>query len=195
MQKCLDENRWEREDLGVMVDEAISGRLGDLVVLGVGEDVARKEVLERAKGLEMFRERYVLPFPDVSYLDRYVWSAITDIAIGQVDSFRYAWWLWKGRGSAVHYEGSGHRRRHLVASLWPQRETGRDGSIYRRREQASIVIIVVEQRIFSPFSSGAQDRAIDYGHGTSSADDAVYLAAFREVSGRRILRLAVLHGK
>ena len=70
MQKCLDENRWEEEDLGVMVDEAISGRLGDLVVLGVGEELARKEVLERAKGLSMFKERYMLPFPDVSSIRR-----------------------------------------------------------------------------------------------------------------------------
>ena len=47
------------------VDEAVLAGLGDLVRVGLNEEVARREVQDRATGLKVFREKYLHDVPKV----------------------------------------------------------------------------------------------------------------------------------
>lgn len=65
MQKCLVERNWDEKILEKCVDEAVMDRLGDLVKLGLEQDVAKSEIMDRAKGLAMFRAKYLNDVPKV----------------------------------------------------------------------------------------------------------------------------------
>ena len=49
------------------IDEAVMDRLGDLVKIGLEQDVAKREIMDRAKGLGVFRDRYLSDVPKVFF--------------------------------------------------------------------------------------------------------------------------------
>jgi len=65
MQRCLTEDRWEEAFVNCCIHDAVLGGLGDLVKIGLGEDVARTEVTERAKGMKSFKDKYLSQEPKV----------------------------------------------------------------------------------------------------------------------------------
>lgn len=65
MQRCLRENRWEQIFLDSCIADAVQEMLGDLVKLGISEEIARREVGERARGLIPFQQRYLGDEPKV----------------------------------------------------------------------------------------------------------------------------------
>ncbi|KAI0056156.1 Dna2-domain-containing protein [Artomyces pyxidatus] len=62
-QRCLREKRWDVPWIEARVDEALRSDLGQLVRTGVTVDVARTEILKRAKGVGVFGERYIASKP------------------------------------------------------------------------------------------------------------------------------------
>lgn len=65
LQRCLREDRWEQTFLDTCIAETVQAMLGDLVKLGVSEEVARREVADRARGLIPFQQRYLTDEPKV----------------------------------------------------------------------------------------------------------------------------------
>lgn len=65
IQKCLLAQRWDQTFIQRCVDEAILAGLGDLVKVGLSEDVAKREVQDRATGLKVFQEKYLHDVPRV----------------------------------------------------------------------------------------------------------------------------------
>jgi DNA replication ATP-dependent helicase Dna2 len=70
VQKCLLEQRWDQTFIRRCVDEAVLGGLGDLVKVGLNEDVAHRELQDRAAGLKLFQEKYLHALPKVSSLSK-----------------------------------------------------------------------------------------------------------------------------
>lgn len=68
MQRCLFEQRWDEVWIDKCIHDAISGGLGELVKLGLSEEVAVMELRERAKGFKIFAERYLGDVPKVIIL-------------------------------------------------------------------------------------------------------------------------------
>ena len=65
IQKCLLEQRWDQTFIQRCVDEAVVAGLGDLVKVGLNEDVAQRELQDRATGLKIFQEKYLHNAPKV----------------------------------------------------------------------------------------------------------------------------------
>jgi hypothetical protein len=65
MQHCLLEKRWDEAWIDKCLHDAISGGLGELVKLGISEQVALMEMRERAKDFKVFAERYLGDEPKV----------------------------------------------------------------------------------------------------------------------------------
>ena len=65
MQRCLTEDRWEDTFVDRCINEAVLGGLGELVKIGLSEDIARTEVAERAKGMKLFKDKYLSQEPKV----------------------------------------------------------------------------------------------------------------------------------
>jgi DNA replication ATP-dependent helicase Dna2 len=65
IQKCLLEERWDQPFIHRCVDEAVLAGLGNLVKVGLNEDVAQREVQDRATGLKVFQEKYLHNVPKV----------------------------------------------------------------------------------------------------------------------------------
>ena len=65
MQRCLTEDRWEDTFVDHCINEAVLGGLGELVKIGLSEDIARTEVAERAKGMKLFKDKYLSQEPKV----------------------------------------------------------------------------------------------------------------------------------
>ncbi|KDR70214.1 hypothetical protein GALMADRAFT_76567, partial [Galerina marginata CBS 339.88] len=63
MQRCLLARQWEEAFIEKCIDEAVQGGLGELVKLGLSEEIARREVKERAKGLIFFADKYLANEP------------------------------------------------------------------------------------------------------------------------------------
>jgi DNA replication ATP-dependent helicase Dna2 len=66
MQRCLKDDKWNEVFLTQCIDRAVQGRLGDLVKIGVTEETAKREVLDRSRGLQVFAEKYLSQKPKVS---------------------------------------------------------------------------------------------------------------------------------
>lgn len=66
MQKCLSENCWDERWIEDRIDEAVRASLGDLFKLNVSVEDAKREIIGRAKGLQVFSQRYLseTPKPD-----------------------------------------------------------------------------------------------------------------------------------
>ena len=65
MQHCLLEKRWDDAWIDKCLHNAISGGLGELVKLGISEEVALTEMRERSKDFKVFAERYLGDVPKV----------------------------------------------------------------------------------------------------------------------------------
>lgn len=65
MQQCLKDNKWDETFLSQCIDRAVEGRLGDLVRIGVNEETAKREVLDRSRGLQVFAGKYLSQSPKV----------------------------------------------------------------------------------------------------------------------------------
>lgn len=65
MQRCLLEKRWDDAWIDKCLHNAISGGLGELVKLGLSEEIALIEMKERAKDFKVFAERYLKDIPKV----------------------------------------------------------------------------------------------------------------------------------
>ena len=65
MQRCLLEKRWDEAWIDKCLHNAISGGLGELVKLGLSEEIALIEMRERAKDFKVFAERYLGDVPKV----------------------------------------------------------------------------------------------------------------------------------
>ena len=65
MQRCLLEKRWDEAWIDKCLHDAISGGLGELVKLGLSEEIALMEMRERAKEFKVFAERYLGDVPKV----------------------------------------------------------------------------------------------------------------------------------
>lgn len=65
MQRCLLEQKWDEAWIDKCLQDAVSGGLGDLVKLGLSEEIALMEMRERAKGFKLFAERYLGEVPRV----------------------------------------------------------------------------------------------------------------------------------
>ena len=65
MQRCLLEKKWDDPWIDECLHNAISGGLGELVKLGISEEVALMEMKERAKHFKVFAERYLGDLPKV----------------------------------------------------------------------------------------------------------------------------------
>jgi hypothetical protein len=65
IQRCLLEKRWDEAWIDKCLQEAVSGGLGELVKLGLSEEIALREMRERAKGFKFFAERYLGDVPKV----------------------------------------------------------------------------------------------------------------------------------
>ena len=65
MQRCLLEKRWDEAWIDKCLHNAISGGLGELVKLGISEEVALMEMRQRAKDFKVFGERYLGDVPKV----------------------------------------------------------------------------------------------------------------------------------
>jgi len=65
MQRCLTEDRWEETFIDHCINEAVLGGLGELVKIGLNEDIARTEVAGRAKGMKLFKDKYLSQEPKV----------------------------------------------------------------------------------------------------------------------------------
>ena len=68
MQRCLTEDRWEEAFVNRCINDSVLGGLGDLVKIGLSEDVARTEVTERAKGMKLFKDKYLSQEPKVRWI-------------------------------------------------------------------------------------------------------------------------------
>jgi len=66
MQKCLSENCWDERWIEDRIDEAVRVNLGDLFKLNVSVEDAKREIIGRAKGLQVFSQRYLSETPKVS---------------------------------------------------------------------------------------------------------------------------------
>ena len=67
MQKCLSENCWDERWIEDKIDEAVRASLGDLFKLNVSVEDAKREIIGRAKGLQVFSQRYLSERPKVSW--------------------------------------------------------------------------------------------------------------------------------
>ena len=65
MQRCLLEKKWDDAWIDKCLHNAISSGLGELVKLGISEEVALIEMKERAKEFKVFAERYLGDLPKV----------------------------------------------------------------------------------------------------------------------------------
>jgi len=65
MQHCLLEKRWDEAWIDKCIHSAISSGLGELVKLGISEQVALMEMRQRAKDFKVFAERYMGDVPKV----------------------------------------------------------------------------------------------------------------------------------
>jgi DNA replication ATP-dependent helicase Dna2 len=65
MQSCLSSGTWSEPFISERIDERIRSSLDRLIQIRVGFDVARSEVLKRAKGLVTFGALYISPTPKV----------------------------------------------------------------------------------------------------------------------------------
>lgn len=65
MQSCLSSGTWSESFISEKIDEQIRSSFDRLVQIRVGFDVARSELLKRAKGLATFGSLYVNPTPKV----------------------------------------------------------------------------------------------------------------------------------
>ncbi|KAJ3500973.1 hypothetical protein NLJ89_g9551 [Agrocybe chaxingu] len=63
MQRCLQEQKWDEAFIDKCIDQAVLGGLGELVKLGVSEQIARVEVKDRSKGLRLFADKYLAETP------------------------------------------------------------------------------------------------------------------------------------
>jgi DNA replication ATP-dependent helicase Dna2 len=66
MQRCLLEKKWDEAWIDKCLHNAISGGLGELVKLGLSEEVALIEMRERAKEFKVFADRYLGEVPKVN---------------------------------------------------------------------------------------------------------------------------------
>lgn len=66
MQKCLSESCWDERWIEDRIDEAVRASLGDLFKLNVSVEDAKREIIGRAKGLQVFSQRYLSETPKVS---------------------------------------------------------------------------------------------------------------------------------
>jgi DNA replication ATP-dependent helicase Dna2 len=66
MQRCLLEEKWDEVWIDKCLHNAISGGLGELVKLGISEEVALMEMRERAKDFRIFAGRYLGDVPKVN---------------------------------------------------------------------------------------------------------------------------------
>ena len=67
MQRCLLEKRWDEEWIDKCLHNAISSGLGELVKLGLSEEIALIEMRGRAKEFKVFAERYMGDVPKVIF--------------------------------------------------------------------------------------------------------------------------------
>lgn len=65
VQRCLLEKKWDEASIDKCLHNAISDGLGELVKLGLSEEIALTEMRERAKGFKVFAERYLGDVPKV----------------------------------------------------------------------------------------------------------------------------------
>ncbi|KAF9523189.1 DNA replication factor Dna2-domain-containing protein [Crepidotus variabilis] len=63
MQRCLIEENWSEKFIDTSIEAAICQSLGELVKIGLSEDIAKREVKDRAKGLISFAEKYLCDEP------------------------------------------------------------------------------------------------------------------------------------
>ncbi|RDB29779.1 DNA replication ATP-dependent helicase/nuclease dna2 [Hypsizygus marmoreus] len=66
MQSCLSEGRWEPTFMEEKIDDVILKGLNELIKIDVSIDQAKREVINRAKGLLAFSQRYISDFPKPS---------------------------------------------------------------------------------------------------------------------------------
>ncbi|KAF8960597.1 AAA domain-containing protein [Flammula alnicola] len=78
MQRCLREGMWDAGFVDGCIGDAVQAGLGELVKLGVGEEVARREVSERARGMGVFAEKYLAEEPKAN-------AVLTNTRSGQHD--------------------------------------------------------------------------------------------------------------
>ena len=80
MQKCLSESCWDERWIEDRIDEAVRANLGDLFKLNVSVEDAKREIIGRAKGLQVFSQRYLSETPKVScwfWSRRWFWEVYT----------------------------------------------------------------------------------------------------------------------
>ncbi|KAF8908142.1 DNA replication factor Dna2-domain-containing protein [Gymnopilus junonius] len=63
MQRCLLEQQWDKAFIDKCIDETVLAGLGELVKLGLSEDIAKREVKDRAMGLKGFADKYLAEEP------------------------------------------------------------------------------------------------------------------------------------
>ena len=66
MQRCLLEQKWDEVWIDKCLHDAILDGLGELVKLGLSEEVALVEMRERSKGFKVFAQRYLGDVPKVN---------------------------------------------------------------------------------------------------------------------------------
>lgn len=83
MQRCLKDDKWDEVFLTQCIDRAVQGRLGDLVKIGVTEETAKREVLDRSRGLQVFAEKYLSHKPKVSMSNYFEEILANDVSIAR----------------------------------------------------------------------------------------------------------------
>lgn len=68
MQKCLLEETWADGFIERLIEEIVRNNLGELLKIGLDEEVAKKEVKDRARGLKLFASKYLHDEPQVRFI-------------------------------------------------------------------------------------------------------------------------------
>ena len=64
-QQSLRSGQWDTHWIENKIDQALGAKLGELVSVGVSVETARRDILDRAKGVSMFGQKYVSDTPKV----------------------------------------------------------------------------------------------------------------------------------
>ena len=65
MERCLLEQKWDDAFMQKCINDTVSAGLADLVKVGVEEEIAKREITDRARGLKTFQEKYLSDLPKV----------------------------------------------------------------------------------------------------------------------------------